>query len=219
MRVSRTLWFWASLMVVALAILILRFIVPHHVEAPVSKPIADLSVTSPLNQQGGGAVALDAYDVYSALYQAAQPEPLAFAEESLTDIPQVNGSCLRPSNEEERAMADAFVAANEESHRWEKRFSISSEYTLLSAGDSRIAEACIETHAQGSDCERYKMLKHVGYLGVPGFNHTHTKALVSVVRKCGKYCGAGGIFMVENAGGAWRRSQVSDFVRECSWMY
>ena len=219
MRVSRTLWLWVSLVVVALAILILRFIVPHRVEAPVSKPIADLSATSPLNQQGGGAVALDAYDVYSALYQAAQPEPLAFAEESLTDIPQVNGSCLRPSNEEERAMADAFIAANKQSHRWEKRFSIPSNYTMLSAGESRTAEACIETHAQGSVCERYKMLKHVRYLGVPGFNHTHTKALVSVVRKCGKYCGAGGIFMVENAGGVWRRSEVSDFVRECSWMY
>ncbi len=219
MRVSRTLWLWASLAVVGLAVLTVRFIAPHHVEAPISKPIPDLSVTSPLNQRGGGAIPPDAYEVYSALYQAAQPEPLAFAEDSLTDIPQVDGSCLKPSNEKEREMADAFVVANKQSHRWEKRFSISSEYELLSAAESGAAEACIENRAQGSNCERYKMLRHVRYLGVPGFDHTHSKALVSVVRKCGKYCGAGGIFVVEKAGAVWRRSEASGFVRECSWMY
>ena len=49
----------------------------------------------PLNQSGGGPAPADAYEVYSALYQAPMQEPLAFAEDSVTDIPQVNGNCLR----------------------------------------------------------------------------------------------------------------------------
>lgn len=219
MLVKRMLWLWASLTVMAVAALILHMIAPHHVEAPVSKPIPDLSVTSPLNRRGGGPVGADAYEAYSALYQAPQQEPLAIAEDSLTDIPQVDGSCLKPSNPGERELADAFVAANLKSHRWEKKFSVSSEYTLLSAAECRTAETCIETHGAGSDCARYKTLKHVRYLGVPGFDHTHTRVLVSVVKKCGKYCGAGGIFMAEKAGGVWRRAEASDMVRECSWMY
>src|SRR3569832_2824726 len=108
MQFSRTLWLWASLAVVAMAILPVRFIAPRHVEAPVSKPIPDLSVTSPLNQPGGAAIATDAYEVYSALYQLPETEALFFAEDSLTDIPQVDGSCLKPSNSEERQLSDAF---------------------------------------------------------------------------------------------------------------
>ena len=219
MLVKRMLWLWASLAVVALAALILHLIVPHHVEAPASKPVPDLSVTSPLNQRGGGPAGADAYEVYSALYQTPQQEPLAIAEDSLTDIPQVDGSCLKPANAEERDLADAFVAANLKSHRWEKKFSISSEYILLSAVESKTAEACIESHGAGSDCAQYKALKHVRYLGVPGFDHTHTRALVSVVKKCGKYCGEGGIFLAEKTGGVWHRAEVSNLVRECSWMY
>lgn len=219
MLVKRMLWLWASLAVVALAALILHLIVPHHVEAPASKPVPDLSVTSPLNQRGGGPAGADAYEVYSALYQTPQQEPLAIAEDSLTDIPQVDGSCLKPANAEERDLADAFVAANLKSHRWEKKFSISSEYILLSAAESKAAEACIENHGAGSDCAQYKALKHVRYLGVPGFDHTHTRALVSVVKKCRKYCGAGGIFLAEKTGGVWHRAEVSNLVRECSWMY
>ena len=38
----------------------------------------------------------------SALYQAPMQEPLVFSEDSLTDIPQVNGSCLRPSGRKSR---------------------------------------------------------------------------------------------------------------------
>jgi hypothetical protein len=219
MLMKRSLWLWASLAVVALAVLILHSIAPHHVEAPVSKPIPDLSVTSPLNQQGGEPLEVDSYEVYAGLYQAPQQEPLAIAEDSLTDIPQVDGSCLKTANAEERALADAFVAANLKSHRWEKHFSIPSEYTLLSAAESKTAEACIESHGAGADCARYKSLRHVRYLGVPGFDHTHTRALVSVVKKCGRYCGAGGIFVAEKTGGVWHRAEASDLVRECSWMY
>jgi hypothetical protein len=219
MQLSRTLWIWASLAVIGLAILLVRFIAPHRVEAPVSKPIPDLSVTSPLNQRGGAAISPDAYEVYSALYQSPQTEALAFAEDSLTDIPQVDGSCLKPSSADEREMAEAFVAANKQSHRWEKKFSIPANYTLLSATEAGKAESCIETHAQSAECRPYASIKHVRYLGVPGFDHAHLKALVSVVKQCGRYCGSGGIFLVEKAGGSWRRAEASDFVRECSWMY
>jgi hypothetical protein len=219
MQFSRTLWLWASLAVVGFAIVLIRFIAPHHVHAPISKPIPDLSMTSPLNQRGGSAISPDAYEVYSALYQSPQTEPLAFAEDSLTDIPQVNGSCLNPSTSEERELTEAFVAANKQSHRWEKRFSVSSKYVLLSATEAGKAESCIETHGEGADCSPYRTVKHVRYLGVPGFDHAHAKALVSIVKKCGKYCGSGGIFVVEKTGGSWRRAEGSDFVRECSWMY
>jgi len=219
MQLSRTLWIWASVAVVALAIVLIRFIAPHHVQAPVSKPIPDLSVTSPLNQRGGAAITPDAYEVYSALYQSPQAEPLAFSEYSLTDIPQVDGSCLKPSTDEERELTQAFVAANKQSHRWEKKFSLPSTYVLLPATEAGKAESCIETHAQSADCRPYTTTKHVRYLGVPGFDHTHLKALVSVVKKCGKYCGSGGILVVEKAGRSWRRTEGSDFVRECSWMY
>lgn len=219
MRFSRTMWFWASVAIVALAILLVRFIVPHHVHAPVSKPIPDLSATSPLNQPGGAAISAEDYEVYSALYQEPQPEPLAFAEDSLTDIPQVDGSCLKASSPEERELADAFVAANKQSHRWEKKLSVSSKYILLTGAEARAAESCIERHAQNGDCQPFATIKHVRYLGVPGFNQAHTRALVSVVKKCGKYCGSGGIFVVEKSSGVWRRVDASDFVRECSWMY
>lgn len=213
------MWLWAILAVVALAILIARFVAPRHVEAPVSKPISDLSVTSPLNQPGGAAIAPDAYEVYSALYQSPETEALAFAEDSLTDIPQVDGSCLKPSSPEEHELADAFVAANLQSHRWEKKLSISSNYILLSATEARTAESCIESHAKERVCKPFAMIKHVRYLGVPGFDRSHTKALVSVVKKCGRYCGSGGIFIAEKINGRWRRAETSDFFRECSWMY
>lgn len=220
MQVSRnTLWLWASLTVIALAILVFRFIAPHHVEAPVSKPIPDLSVSSPLNQPGGAPITSEAYELYSALYQLPQPEPLAFAQDSQTDIPQVDGSCLKPSTSEERELADAFVAANRQSHRWERRFTVSMDYALLSAVESRTAESCIESHAQSAECRQYMTLRHVRYLGVPGFNRSHTKALVSVVKKCGSYCGSGGIFAVEKVGGSWRRADDSALTHECSWMY
>lgn len=219
MQFSRSLWFWASLAVIAIAILLLHTLVPHRVEAPVSKPIPDLSVSSPLNQPGGAAISPAAYAIYSALYAAPQTEALAFAENSLADIPQVDGSCLKPSHSEEREMAESFVEANRQSHRWEKKFSIPSKYLLLSGAEAGRAESCIQNHTETADCEPVAGLKHVRYLGVPGFDRSHTKALVSVVKKCGRYCGSGGIFVVEKVGATWRRSEASDFTRECSWMY
>lgn len=221
MRFSRTLWIWASLAVAALAILLMRFMVPHRVEAPVSTSIPDRSITSPLNQPGGAPVNAEAYEIYSALYSAQQPEPLAFAEDSMTDIPQVNGSCLKPATHEQREMADAFAEANKQTHRWESSFAIPSGYRLLSRADAAKAQSCIQSRATptSSDCTSFAQLRHVRFLGLPGFDHSHTRALVSVIKMCGGDCGSGGIFEVEKRGTTWQRADPSDFTRDCSWMY
>jgi hypothetical protein len=171
-----------------------------------AKPITDLGVTMPLNQPGGAPVSAEAYEVYSALYQAPMAEMLAFAEDSVTDVPQVNGNCLRPATTQEQEMTVAFVAANRQSHRWERKFSIPQGYRLLP--QTELAQA-----------QTYQQLRYVRLLGNPGFNHAHTRALVSVIKSCGHLCGSGGIFAVEKMGGIWQRSPNSDFTRDCSWMY
>jgi hypothetical protein len=167
-----------------------------------AKPITDLGVTMPLNQPGGTPAPAEAYEVYSALYQTPMAEMLAFAEDSVTDVPQVNGNCLRPATTQEQEMTVAFVAANRQSHRWERKFSIPQGYRLLP--QTELARA---------------QLRYVRLLGNPGFNHAHTRALVSVIKSCGHLCGSGGIFAVEKMGGIWQRSPNSDLTRDCSWMY
>jgi hypothetical protein len=189
----------------------------HHAKTQASEPITDLGVTMPLNQPGGGVVPAEAYEVYSALYQAPMNEPLAFAEDSETDIPQVNGSCLRPAAPQEHEMTDAFVAANQRSHRWEQKFSIGQGYRLLAHSQLAQAQMCLATH--GAQCGDYKQLRYVRFLGVPGFDHAHTQALVSVIKSCGHLCGSGGIFAVERRNGTWQRSPTTDFTRDCSWIY
>jgi hypothetical protein len=187
---------------------------------PSSKSVTDLSLTSPLNVPGGGVAPSEAYEVYSALYQAPQQEPLVFSDDSVTDIPQVNGGCLQPATPQEREMTDAFVDANRQSHRWEQRFTIPAGYRIISRTDAGLAQQCMETHFQDqARCSSFKGIAHVRFLGVPGFDSTHTRALVSVVKMCGSFCGSGGIFEVERTPGGWRRSEASDFTRECSWMY
>lgn len=220
-RFSRATWLLASLAVLVFAILLVRILSPHHVQAPITKSIPDRSVTSPLNQPGGGPLSAEAYAVYSALYATPQAEPLAFAEDSVTDIPQVNGSCLKPSTPQEHEMAEAFVDANKQSHRWENRFTISSGYRLLSHSQAGQALDCIHarTAAASPDCAGYAQLRYVRYLGVPGFDRMHTRALVSIIKSCGSECGSGGIFDVEKSGTKWRRAEPSAFTRECSWMY
>jgi hypothetical protein len=183
------------------------------------KSITDLGVTMPLNQPGGGPVLLEAYEVYSALYQVPMDEPLVFAEDSVTDIPQVNGNCLRPVTPREQEMAAEFVAANKQSHSWEQKFSIAQGYRLLSQSDVAQLQTCLATHQRDAQCEPYKQIKHLRLLGVPGFDHTHKQALVSVIKSCGPGCGSGGIFAVEKANSSWRRSPATDFTRDCSWMY
>jgi hypothetical protein len=195
---------WLLLLVVAAALVWAGIVSLHHTKTPVNTPIKDLGATMPLNQPGGGVVSADAYAVYSALYRTSMQEPLVFSEDSLTDIPQVNGSCLRPTTTQEREMSDAFVASNQQSHRWEQKFSIPQGYTLLPESESY---------------KSYKQLRYVRLLGVPGFDHAHDRALVSVIKSCGHLCGSGGIFAVEKTGGTWRRSATTDFTRDCSWMY
>jgi hypothetical protein len=201
MHISR--WIWLVAVLVAGTLLWLGIHSPHKAKAPT--PVTDLGATMPLNQPGGGLFPTEAYAVYSALYQAPMQEQLVFSEDSLTDIPQVNGSCLRPTTAQEHEMTDAFVAANQQTHRWEQKFSIPQGYRLL-------------LHSELTQ-ENYKRLRYVRLLGVPGFDHAHTRALVSVIKSCGHLCGSGGIFAVEKKGGTWQRSAITDFTRDCSWMY
>jgi hypothetical protein len=184
-----------------------------------AKPITDLGVTMPLNQPGGAPASAEAYEVYSALYQAPMEEMLAFAEDSVTDVPQVNGNCLRPGTPQEQEMTVAFVAANRQSHRWERNFSIPQGYQLLPQSGLAQAQACLATHDRAGQCTPYRQLRYVRLLGNPGFNHGHTRVLVSGIKSCGHLCGSGGIFAVEIMGGTWQRSPNSDFTRDCSWMY
>lgn len=185
------------------------------------KAIPDLSRTSPLNQPGGGDIPAEDYEPYSALYQQ-QPsdDPLAFAADSYADIPQLNGSCLEPASGEEREMADAFAAANQKSHRWQRRFAIPQGYQLLSTPEVQQAEYCLDPHSQGAArCASYTNLRHVRLLGIPGFDRNHTHALVSIAREFGTHRGTGGIFEVERTSSGWRRAASSDLTRNCSWMY
>jgi hypothetical protein len=184
------------------------------------RPIADLSVTSPLNQAGGDPAPADSYEVYSALYRDSVPEPLVFVAESVTDIPQVDGSCLRPLTVQEHEMTDAFVYANRQSHLWLARFSIPQGYELISRGRAAVAQSCMDTHFRDADrCAGFQKTGHLRYLGIPGFNRAHTQALISVIKMCGSFCGSGGLFVAEKTGGTWRRAEPTSFTRECSWMY
>jgi hypothetical protein len=216
---------WLLLLVVAAALVWAGIVSLHRAKMPVNTPpvntpMTDLGATMPLNQPGGGVVAAEAYAVYSALYQAPMQEPLVFSEDSLTDIPQVNGSCLRPATTQEHEMNDAFVASNQQSHRWEQKFSIPQGYRLLPASELAQAQTCASTHGQeAASCESYKQLRYVRLLGAPGFDNARDRALVSVIKSCGHLCGSGGIFAVEKTGGTWQRSATTDFTRDCSWMY
>lgn len=222
MNIQRSWRFWLRicLFVIAVVLLLLRLAPVRHATTPAEKPITDLAATSPLNQPGDGVAPAEAYEVYSGIYRTPSPDPLAFAENSITDIPQVDGSCLKPSTPDEQEMTDAFVAANRQSHRWEQKFSIAQGYRLLPRPEVAKALSCLATHGRdAAACENFKQLRHVRFLGVPGFDQAHTRALVSVIKSCGGFCGNGGIFAVEKIGDGWQRSPTVDFTRNCSWMY
>lgn len=220
MRVPRNLAAWAVGVALVAVLLWIGESVRQRDKLPGKPAIPDLGVTSPLNQPGGAAAPAEAYAVYSALYETPAGEPLAFASASMTDIPQVNGSCLQPRTAQERDMMDAFVDANRQSHRWENRFTIAAGYQLLSSDEAARALDCLPAGGKGRDCASYAQLRHVRYLGVPGFDRTHTRALVSVVKRCGPgECGSGGVFEVEKVNGHWQRAETTDFTRECNWMY
>jgi hypothetical protein len=213
MRFSWRLAVWLLLAAIVLVWVASR----HHARMP--KRIVDPGTTKPLNQAGGGPAPAAAYEVYSALYLAPMPEPLAFAEDSAIDIPQVDGSCLRAVTPQEKEMVDAFVVANQQVHRWERKFSIAQGYRLLSPKELAQAKTCLAMHQRGAQCSDYQQLRYVRSLGVPGFDKAHTRALVSVIKNCGNDCGSGGIFAVEKTGGTWKRIPTTDFTRDCSWMY
>ena len=220
MRLSLRVLLIAALVTIAVGLLLLRVFSHRGFYLTVPPSVPDRSATSPLNVPGGGPAPTDGYEVYSALYQEHMDEPLVFSADSITDIPQVNGSCLRPSTPQEHELTDAFEAANRQTHRWDSKFTIPQGYRLIPREQATQAQSCLETHGQdAARCDAFKQVRHVRYLGVPGFDRSHTHALVSVVKMCGRYCGSGGIFEVEKAGSSWKRADPSDFTRECSWMY
>lgn len=220
MRISLRVLLTAVLVTVVVGLLFLRVFSHHGFYLTVPRTVPDRSVTQPLNVPGGGPAPADAYEVYSALYQEAMDEPLVFSADSVTDIPQVNGSCLRPSTPQEHELTDAFETANRQTHRWESKFIIPQGYRLIPPEQAAQAQGCIQSHGQdAARCEAFKQVRHVRFLGVPGFDGSHTHALVSVVKMCGRYCGSGGIFEVEKTGATWKRAEPRDFTRECSWMY
>lgn len=219
MRISWRLWLRVGLVVIAAALLWVRLVPHRRATKATTAAIPDLSKTSPLNAPGGGPAPAEAYAVYSGLYQSPVQEPLVFAENSVIDIPQVGGSCLKPSTSDEHQMADAFVAANQQSHEWEPKFSIPQSYQVLPHNEVLQVQGCLQSHGKGAGCEKYQQIRHVRFLGVPGFNHDHTRALVSIIKNCGGFCGTGGIFAVEKKGGTWQRSPMTDFTSDCSWMY
>ncbi len=221
MRLTPRTGFRIVLVIIAFVLLWLR-LVPHH-PISVTRTTHIIEEPSALNQPGGGPAPAEAYAIYSALYQApGQPanDPLAFAESSRTDIPQVGASCLKPSTPDEHEMTDAFAAANQQSHRWEQKFTIPQGYRLLTTEQVPAVQACLQSHGpEPAQCAAFKDLKHVRFLGVPGLDHAQTHALVSVIRSCGGYCGSGGIFAVEKSGATWQRSPTTEFTRDCSWAY
>lgn len=220
MATFRALKLWLPLLILIVIMLSAWMVSRRSLRVANNRSATDLSITNPLNQRGGGTAPADAYEVYSALYQAPMQEPLVFAEDSITDIPQVNGSCLKPSTAEEHEMADAFVRANQQSHLWEPKFSIPPKFRLLSHHETEVALNCLDAHEKRSQpCESYQGVRHIRFLGVPGFNHAHTKALVSVIKKCGGFCGSGGIFAVERVDKTWQRTPSTEFTQDCSWMY
>jgi hypothetical protein len=117
-------------------------------------------------------------------------------------------------------MTEDFVAANQQSHLWDQKFEIPQGYKLLSPADTAQAQVCLQAHDSTSGrCAAFKQIRHVRFLGVPGFDRAHTHALVSVIKSCGGFCGSGGIFAVEKAGNTWRRSQPTTLTSDCSWTY
>src|SRR5579871_4522929 len=114
MQISWRIWAGAIVMVAIAAFVWMHFRSRQAGSAPAGIP--DRAATSPLNMPGGGTAPADGYEVYSALYQEPADEPLVFSDDSVTDIPQVNGSCLRPSTSEERELTAAFEAANQQTH-------------------------------------------------------------------------------------------------------
>lgn len=210
---------WALLLIVAGIVAWKRFGGPGRGGAG---SVGDLSVSNPLNVPGGAPEPEEAYAVYSALYQEKENETLGFANYSSTDIPQVDGSCLKPQNSGDKALADAFVAANRQSHPWDQKFAIAQGYRMLNPREVNEALECLEAGARAGtlpECAAYKELRHVRFLGAPGFSQDHAHALVSIIRKCGRYCGAGGIFEVEKQGTTWKRSEAGAFTEGCSWMF
>jgi hypothetical protein len=213
MHKSRGTWVRVTAVIAVVLMLWVRF-GWHRRHRPSPNAIPDRSLTSPLNQPGGGSAPDEAYSIYSALYQEPTGEPLAFSQDSVTDILKLR----RPPglHPEQRAMTDAFSVILRSSLGEQVYDSPDTNCSHGQSGNPGVSG----NHApHPASCDRYAQIRHGRFLGIPGPNQTHTRALVSVVRMCGPYCGNGGIFEVEKTGATWRRADTTDFTRNCSWMY
>src|SRR5579875_3660669 len=162
-------WRWGLrgvLLVIAVALLWYR-LRPHRTppSPPPAPTIPGVASGSDLNQPGGGPAPADAYPVYAGLYQTPLDEPVAIASRSVVDIPQVGGSCLKPSNADEREMTDAFTAANRQSHTWQPKFSVNGGYKLLDNQQAAQAQSCLEHHDTSGECAQWKGIRHLRFLG------------------------------------------------------
>lgn len=222
-RVTPRLGLRLALVAIALVVLGVRLMPRFHARG--MRAVGSIPAQRPINRPGGGPAPVEAYPIYSALYQApasgAASEPLLFAKNSQTEIPQiVGGSCLRPSSSDERSLAAAFDAANARSREWQPQFDIPAGYRLLSPDDVTQAADCFVRHdRKSSQCAAYAQVQHVRYLGIPALDASGTHALVSIIKSCGHDCGSGGIFEVEKVGATWKRMPTTDFTRDCSWVY
>src|SRR5260370_2700408 len=98
MRIPRALGFRLALAAVEVVLLLwLRHSLLFHKRPPANQPILDRSVTSPLNQPGGGTAPAEPYEIYSALYQAPNQEPLSFPTAATTATPPIHLRCPKPS--------------------------------------------------------------------------------------------------------------------------
>jgi hypothetical protein len=118
MRLSWRLGMRVLLVLVALTLAWRWIGLRWNAKSSATKPIAVLSATMPMNQAGGGVAPADAYEVYSVLYQAPMDEALAFGEGSVTDIPQVDGNCLKPTTANERT--GGIFAVEKTSGEWKR---------------------------------------------------------------------------------------------------
>ena len=113
-----------------------------------TRPVTDLAATMPMNQSGGGVAPADAYEVYSALYQAPMDEPLAFRRIRSPIFRRWMAVALSRRRRMEREMTDAFVAANRQSHRWEQKFSIRRATSCYHRSELMQVRSCLATHGR-----------------------------------------------------------------------
>ena len=164
--------------------------------------------------------------IYSALYQEKSNEPLAFANYTSTEQSATGRKLPETGAPYERGMAEAFEAANKQSHPWEQKFATAQGYRLLTARETNEAMECLEANSEAGEkaaalpqCAAYKDTAPravPGRAGVQcgphasaGFDHSQMRAVLRRRR----------IFEVEKTGRDVETSPGRGaFAEECSSM-